>query len=174
LIENVPLRLAGEFVQQDRDPVDGTAALEVCLDLLRRGTVVHIANKYTPCIDVFFVLLEALGLLIEGGLHLAQFGGFRLHLCNSSLHGGNFLLKGINGSAFVFRGSKQVRGFVAMGSARIAASTYIVFATLLLGRELLILQLGTFGRHGDRKGKLEERGVCEVGAAAMKTDARSS
>lgn len=44
-----------------------------------------------------------------------------------------------------------------MDFTRIAASTYIVFATLLLGRELLILELGTFGRHNDRKGKLEER-----------------
>lgn len=34
LIEDLPLWLAGEFVQEDSDPIDRTAALEVCLDLL--------------------------------------------------------------------------------------------------------------------------------------------
>lgn len=40
---------------------------------------------------------------------------------------------------------------VAMDLARIAASTYIFLATLLLGRELLFLELGTFSRHDGRK-----------------------
>jgi hypothetical protein len=92
LFPSSPFRLARELVQQDCNPVDGTTGLEMSLDLLRRSTVVDITDKDTTRINIFFILLEVLGLLVEGGLHLAQFGSLGFHLSHSALHSRDFFL----------------------------------------------------------------------------------
>lgn len=92
IIQNVPLRLAGEFIQQDRNAVYRAAALEMCLDLLGRSSVIDITDENTPGIDLFLVFCQALRLLVKGGLHLAQFCRLGFHLCYPLLHRRDFFL----------------------------------------------------------------------------------
>ena len=92
--KNAPFRLTREFIQQDRNAVYRTTALEMRLDLLGRSTVIHISDKNTSRIDLLLVLCQVFRLLIQGGLHLAQFGGFGFHLCYSCFHRGDFFLLG--------------------------------------------------------------------------------
>jgi len=81
-----------ELVQQDGDPVDVAAALEVRLDLLGRGAVVDIAHENAAGVDVLFVLAQVVCLLVQIRLHLAQLRSFCLHLLHAPLHRGDLFL----------------------------------------------------------------------------------
>jgi len=52
------------LVKQDGDAVDGAAALEVVLDLLRGGTVVNIANEDAARVNVLSAFALALRALV--------------------------------------------------------------------------------------------------------------
>lgn len=84
---NEPLRMPRKLIQQDRDAVDGAAALEVRLDLLGRGGVVDVTDEDAPGVDVLLVLAQVVAVVVELRLHLAQLGRFLLHLRDAALHG---------------------------------------------------------------------------------------
>jgi hypothetical protein len=84
--------MAGKLVEKDGNAIDGSAALEVRLDLLRRGSVVNIANEDAASINILLVLPKVSLAFLNFGLHFAQLGGFFLHLTDALLHAFNVLL----------------------------------------------------------------------------------
>ena len=84
-----------EFVKQDCDAVDSTrTSCEVLLDFLWCSLVVDVTDKDAARVDIFPIFSGcAFGGLFEVALHFAQFGGFRLHLSNASLHCRNLFLQ---------------------------------------------------------------------------------
>lgn len=88
----VPLGLTGKLVEEDGDTVDGPAALEVRLDLLRRSRIVDVSDKDAPTVDILLVLGELVMLLVQTSLHLAELGGLLFHLGDTALHGRDLLL----------------------------------------------------------------------------------
>ena len=82
----LPFGMTGEFVEEDSDPVDGTAALEMCLDLLRRRAVIYVSDEYTARIDIFLILSQVTVLLIQRCLHFSQFCCLGFHFGYPSLH----------------------------------------------------------------------------------------
>lgn len=82
----LPFGMSCEFVQKDGDPINGPATLEMGLNFFRRCAVVHVANKDTSCINVLPVLAQVVILLVQGCLHLSQFGSFSFHLRDPPLH----------------------------------------------------------------------------------------
>ena len=44
--EGIPFGMSCEFIAEDGDTVDGSTGLEVGLQLLGRGTVVHLQNHH--------------------------------------------------------------------------------------------------------------------------------
>lgn len=84
--------MAGEFVQEDGDTVDGAAALEVGLDLLGRSTIIDIADEDATSVNILLVLAQSLGLGVERSLHLAKLGSLGLHFLHAFLHGGDLFL----------------------------------------------------------------------------------
>ena len=81
-----PFGMPGEFVEENSDPVDGTAALKMRLDLLRRRAIIYVSDEYTARIDIFLILSQVIVLLIQGCLHFAQFCCLGFHLGYPSLH----------------------------------------------------------------------------------------
>lgn len=91
---NSPLGLARELVEEDGDSVDGTAALEVRLDLLWGGRVVDIADKDAAAVDVIPALgAKLLALRVEARLHFPKLGGLLFHLGHPLLHRRDLLLR---------------------------------------------------------------------------------
>lgn len=87
--------MTSEFVEQDRDTVDGPAALEMRLDLFGGCAVVDVANKDAARVNVLFALAPSgSGLALAGLLQLAQPGGFGFHLLYALLHRVDLILVG--------------------------------------------------------------------------------
>jgi hypothetical protein len=87
--------MSRKLVQQDGDPVDASACLEVVLYLLWTRAVIDVANEDAARIDGFFALMggcEA-SIAIDLGLHFAQFGSFGFHVFETLLHGRDFFLR---------------------------------------------------------------------------------
>ena len=57
--------MASELVEQNRNPIYRATALEMSLYLLWRGTVIHIADKNAPGINVFLIFTQILLLLVQ-------------------------------------------------------------------------------------------------------------
>ena len=90
-----------ELVAEDRDPVDGAAAVKVLLQLLRGRAVVHIPHVHRPGVHLLLLLLgerrrrRSAGLHsaapshrrrhVHLALHLLQLEGLLLHLSDARL-----------------------------------------------------------------------------------------
>ncbi len=89
---HLPLWLSRELVQEYRHSVDGTAALEMRLNLFGRRGVVDVADKDAARVHRLLVVGEAGRLLLQAGLHLPELVCLLFHLSYATLHGRNFFL----------------------------------------------------------------------------------
>jgi hypothetical protein len=84
--------MTGELIKQNGDTIDATDALEMRLDLFRACTVVYVADKDTPRVDIFFALAHLVSLVVDGLLHLTQLLCFFFHLLDAAPHCGDLFL----------------------------------------------------------------------------------
>lgn len=86
--------MTSELVQQDGDPVDASACLEVVLYLLRTRAIVDVADEDAARVDGLFALVRrGKSVAVDLSLHFAQFGSFGFHVFKTLLHGRDFLLR---------------------------------------------------------------------------------
>lgn len=81
-----------ELVQEYGNPINAANALEVCLNLLRTGAIVYVADEDTPRVDVFFALAHLVAFVVKGLLHLTELCCLVLHFLHAAPHGGDLFL----------------------------------------------------------------------------------
>jgi hypothetical protein len=80
--------MSRKFVQQDGDPVDASACLEVILYLLGTRAVIDVTDEDAARVDGLFALVcrREASVAVNLCLHFAQFGRFSLHVFETLLH----------------------------------------------------------------------------------------